>query len=459
MNQSITSATILEEIVINMLITKGKVFYANLLTQMSARQVAMPKTTLGAGVTINRGLPLLVYDPEIWKEHKLTKDDLTWILEHELMHLLLSHMARRFNKHPMMWNYATDMAINCKLESTKMPVLLPDAQPFNFPNDLSAEEYYEMLYKKFPPQGDGQGDGGEGGTCPDCGGYRGDKPEDGEGNQEGEEGKDGQGKSKSQKPCTCPKKKDGITSDGKGNIEVTKNGVTKKFKLSQHSKEIEKTMEELGDLADAAIHEAVSKAYDAVKDKGDIPGGLQEVIEGVLAPPKISWRNQLRHLIGKSVRAGKKSSWKYENKRCNGDVKGYARKRGLFICVMIDTSGSVSDKELSAFITEIRGIQKSYTGTKVYLIQCDAKVNDARYMKQWGQNTFEIKGRGGTSFKPPFIHLKENHINPDAIVYLTDMEGDFPERRPLCPTIWVSTIAQHDTAPFGSVVILDVNED
>ena len=66
----------------------------------------------------------------------------------------------------------------------------------------------------------------------------------------------------------------------------------------------------------------------------------------------------------------------------------------------------------------------------------------------------EITGGGGTSFVPPFKHVKEKRIPCDVLIYLTDLEGDFPEGNDrIMNTIWV-TIKDHPV-PFGKRVLIE----
>jgi ribosomal 50S subunit-recycling heat shock protein len=60
-------------------------------------------------------------------------------------------------------------------------------------------------------------------------------------------------------------------------------------------------------------------------------------------------------------------------------------------------------------------------------------------------------GGGGTSFIPVFNWVDEQRLTPDALVYLTDMKGSFPQHAPSYPVIWGS-ILKDKKAPFGEIV-------
>jgi predicted metal-dependent peptidase len=52
---------------------------------------------------------------------------------------------------------------------------------------------------------------------------------------------------------------------------------------------------------------------------------------------------------------------------------------------------------------------------------------------------------------PVFDYLRENGLEPDALVYLTDGLGSFPREAPKFPVIW-GNIYPESKFPFGDVV-------
>jgi predicted metal-dependent peptidase len=68
----------------------------------------------------------------------------------------------------------------------------------------------------------------------------------------------------------------------------------------------------------------------------------------------------------------------------------------------------------------------------------------------------QVYGRGGTTFTEPFKWVEENlrDDRPQALIYLTDMYGNFPANRPDYPVIWCATSDQE--APFPETIHLPV---
>lgn len=74
----------------------------------------------------------------------LSKDEQVFILAHELMHITLKHLSRLEKRNIEIWNYATDAVINQILRKNGLPLVAgvidcPEALSF------SAEEYYEIV--------------------------------------------------------------------------------------------------------------------------------------------------------------------------------------------------------------------------------------------------------------------------------------------------------------------------
>lgn len=101
----------------------------------------------------------------------LKKDELVFVLAHEVMHNALEHHIRRQSRQPGRWNKAADYAINGELTECKVGAM-PDGgllEP-RF-TGLSAEEIYRILddENNGDSSDEGQGDpGGCGGTMDGC---------------------------------------------------------------------------------------------------------------------------------------------------------------------------------------------------------------------------------------------------------------------------------------------------
>ena len=127
----------------------------------------------------------------------------------------------------------------------------------------------------------------------------------------------------------------------------------------------------------------------------------------------------------------------------------------VFCC--IDTSGSISDYEISKFMREIKGIINAYPNLNCRLWYADHECYGP-YNIDSMENVPKPKGGGGTNFEPFFkdITKKEFNNNDGVCIYLTDGYGYFPEKEPDLPVLWVVIPggAEQEYFPFGEIVKL-----
>ncbi len=112
--------------------------------------------------------------------------------------------------------------------------------------------------------------------------------------------------------------------------------------------------------------------------------------------------------------------------------------------IAIDTSMSCSGELVKTFLSETCGIlletESFFKKVHIHVIQCDEKVQQdteitdrkelSSYMEQ-----FEIKGGGGTDFRPVFAHVEElreqgSFQRLKGLLYFTDGKGIYPKKRP-----------------------------
>lgn len=119
--------------------------------------------------------------------------------------------------------------------------------------------------------------------------------------------------------------------------------------------------------------------------------------------------------------------------------------------IAVDTSGSCSGERIRRFLEETYQIltekENFFRKVKIHLIQCDAKVQkdevitDLEQMKAYADR-FELRGFGGTDFRPVFAHveeLKKTGVfhNLKGLIYFTDGLGTYPKKRPDYDTAFV----------------------
>lgn len=187
------------------------------------------------------------------------------------------------------------------------------------------------------------------------------------------------------------------------------------------------------DLSDAE-RELISQQVDhivkntveqTIKQRGTIPGQFKGYIDELFKqkPAIFNWRKYFRRLIGTQISIDLKKTRKKESIRFPDSSAVKYRKKSK-ILVAIDTSGSVNDKELCDFFSEINHIYRA--GADIDICECDSQIGRVyRYTGKWNGS---ISGRGGTWFDPPIQYFNE-HRDYTVMIYFTDGEAPLPSVR------------------------------
>jgi predicted metal-dependent peptidase len=180
-------------------------------------------------------------------------------------------------------------------------------------------------------------------------------------------------------------------------------------------------------------HQLKEIAEQVTKSRGNVPGELKGLLDKLNSsePPKFDWKSYLRRFTGGSQKVFTKKLRRKFNKRFE-DNPGLKIKHRKHILVAVDTSGSVSDKEVQEFFHEIDHINK--TGAEITIVQCDTSIRHIGPYK--AGDKIEIHGRGGTYFDPVLELYNENQDKYTCLVYLTDGECDCSVK-PRGKMLWV----------------------
>lgn len=321
----------------------------------------------------------LIINPEFWTslsdQHKLG------LLKHELLHIAFFHICEEhIGYDKMLCNIAMDLEINQYIDRINLPdggctIDNETFGPLNLPVKAGWRTYYDLLKQQQEsndPNGQALRD-----LLQDMG---------------------------DQSQADNPHSRNG---DLKPNHDTW--GEFQELSESE-KKLIEKQTEHI-----------LKEIAEQVKSRGNVPGELSGILErlNTKVPPKFDWKAYLRRFAGGSSRVFTKKLRRKFNKRFE-ENPGLKIKQRRHILVGIDTSGSVSDKELKEFFHEIDHICK--TGTDVTMIQCDTSISYIGTYKP-GQE-LKVHGRGGTSFDPVLEYYNENGNKYTCLIYLTDGECD-----------------------------------
>jgi predicted metal-dependent peptidase len=238
------------------------------------------------------------------------------------------------------------------------------------------------------------------------------------------------------------------SGDGGSNLHsapITDGGIGQVLDAPQPDEETP-TIEEQAREWDVAVNQAATVARQA----GKVPAGLSRTLEGA-AEASVDWRDMLRRLWSDTAPAD--YSWMRPNRRhvwAGVYLPGVVREGVGEIAIAVDCSGSVNGRQLRLFEAEVRSILEGQRPERVHVLYFDSEVQKVETYSSGQPVQLNPVGGGGTEFGPCFDWLDEHGIQPQTLVFLTDLYGSFPPSAPAYPVLWASTGSRK--APFGSVI-------
>ena len=184
----------------------------------------------------------------------------------------------------------------------------------------------------------------------------------------------------------------------------------------------EMTADEQRDLA-REIDEAVRQGALVA---GKMGSGGDRDLEALLEP-QVDWREVLREFVQTTCTGSDYSTYRRPNRRYLSSgmymPSGISEQVGELV-VAIDTSGSIGQRELSAFLSEVKEICDTVHPDGVRLMYWDTCIcRDEKYdvheLDGLVQST-KPEGGGGTDVTCVTDYIRDNNINAQAAIVLTD---------------------------------------
>jgi len=92
---------------------------------------------------------------------------------------------------------------------------------------------------------------------------------------------------------------------------------------------------------------------------------------------------------------------------------------------------------------------------QIEFIECDYKIQKTTRLTPLEPIVSSVRGGGGTDFRPVFEYLEKLGENFKFLIYFSDANGVFPEKKPNIDTLWVLT--KEAEVPFGEKITLRVS--
>lgn len=400
-------------------------FFATILSNLGSVEDKTCKTMWTDGKSIGYNPQYITSLPEV---------KLLGLTLHELLHVTNRHHLRRNGRDSKEWNICCDYSIN--------PVVL--SLGYELPEGLlfdeayigkSPEEIFNIRRKKKQEKGDQKKQEKE---------EKGDQQEEGgdesnkeKSNQEDENSGDGDSEDS-----------ESIGGEGEGRKEEEAGliGEVRDMKNEDGSLLSEADLTEAEVVTKIMIASAANISEKSAKGSSK---ALSKIIKD-LKSAKQDWRAELMEYFQQYAKND--YTWSVPNRRyihAGLYLPSIRNQEVGNVVLVLDSSGSTTHLN-SVFLSEMRSLMETINMT-VTVIICDDQVREVREDVSSDEiESVELKGFGSTDFRPPFKWLEEQGIDPNLLIYFTDLCCySFPQE-PEYPVIWASW--GKDNAPFGRVI-------
>lgn len=321
-----------------------------------------------------------------------------FIVAHEALHCGLSHFARRHHRNKLRWDLACDLAINPLLQEEGLQPA-PGYVVIEEYRGLTAEEIYPLLEEN--PESEqpdhhlyDRSESEQGGTPPPAA-----EPSSGNAGQ--------------------PQP---LTPDERETLRIQ-------------------------------WQQRMAGAAQQAMQAGRLHGTLARLLDHLLQP-QLPWRMLLAHYLNSSGREA--YSYMRPSRRQGDFILPSLRSKEIDLVIALDTSASIKAAEYAEFVAEIDAI-KGQLRARITLLACDSQLapNVPWIFEPWDHFALPagISGQGGTCFTPVFDWIERQDLRPQALVYFTDGDGEFPATPPAYPVLWL--VKGRRPVPWGERIPLN----
>lgn len=375
---------------------KSAGFFANLYCLLEKKwSYTMGPTACTDGIS-------MWINPDFWLP--LSEEMRITLLVHEMRHCADQHGERLKDRQPRRWNYACDHVINLEMKADGYVFDIDHLADPTYAG-MGADEIYNLLPPEmeldfilpfgedFAPPGSGEGAG------------------------------EGAGDESAGDPGTAPATGSGTKPSPHRAVEI---------------------------LIQAATLSRMDESW------GSVPGSIKTLMDDLLNP-RLPWQTLLRRFFDSKSKDS--FSWARPNRRYT-DIYMPSRHSPTdslsHILWGLDTSGSVSDRQLKIFNSEVSHVHNVYQPERTTILSFDTKVRDEFEFDE--NQTFkglEFTGRGGTDLKDLFRRARE--LKPEVLIVFSDLDCEkIPkEEAPPFPVVWLCIDSKDSKVNFGKLIHFD----
>jgi len=328
----------------------------------------------------------------------LETNEIEFILANGAMHASLAHEKRKNNRSGWLWQMATDIAINDMLieNGLKIPYGAEYRKRFS---GMYAEEIYAEL------------------------------------------------------KADILRDDEELEYEADNADDVEKKDNEKKEKKEEDSQVEEQTPEQLQEeiLQEQLLAEEAISLLAGEFKKGEAPESIERFFS-LEYEGKIDWREELKSALDRYFRDDYTLLPPSKKLLYTGIYLPSSISQTFRLVIVVDSSGSVDEELLNTFLSEVNFLMNLVSNYQIELLVCDDKVHSHKTFYSGETLEVELKGNGGTDYRPAFKYVEENLDDVKLLLYFTDLEGFFPKDTPNYDVKWVSD--REGVVEFGEILYL-----
>ena len=181
------------------------------------------------------------------------------------------------------------------------------------------------------------------------------------------------------------------------------------------------------------IAQTTAEAIREQKSRGTVAAGWARWAEGY-GTARVDWRKELASAIRRSA-GDVRGLVDYTYSRPSRRQAAYGKiimpamvKPDPRVSIVVDTSGSMGQDDLSMALGEVKGILAAIGNRTARYYSVDAEVHIAKSIQSVSQVKFE--GGGGTDMRVGIDRAVSDKPRPDILVVITDGETPWPDSAP-----------------------------
>lgn len=208
--------------------------------------------------------------------------------------------------------------------------------------------------------------------------------------------------------------------------------------------------------AQQKVQDAIMNAATAAQmqgDPGSVPGHIQRLLDEMFNP-KLPWQVILANYMSAKTKAEK--SWSRRNKRFKSVYLPSRLSESMGnVNIYVDASGSVSQDDFQAYITEMHDIRDSLKPELMKVVAFDTSIKEEFVMERGEEIDVSFQGGGGTCIEPVVAHAEQEETDV-TIIFTDGYFGDVDYSRVPNDIVWIILGNPNWTCPVGKIIHMEV---